>query len=388
MTHIIYSQQQLQLKSIARLKQIYSEIACTVEVSDKRCKDAWITAIVEYQASKVQKLAPAAPDEQTTAQAELDNYIADQAQAVAPEPLTIVEISFSDYEYYAGNQLIASISHDDNHLTQRWVVMVNGKEVFRANTLMRCHRFICTHYKDGTLPVQEKETTPPTTENRIMAHIFNECENYGFEIIDDGIYTSDTEGGKLRKLGQVGCTNGNWWVILGCSGQQQYSNSVFDAVRSLSMAQEATVQGAGSMGEQFSNQIMAQIFIECEKFGFEILDDGIYHNDLKLGEVGQTDGSWWFTRATDEMQQRIPCDSALDAVWWLSMVDVVLQAEPSQEYLQYRPLEQLTTEELQQLLDAEVPDCEQLLDRPFDELTAEEWERLPKYEPHLELVAA
>ncbi|WP_196528449.1 hypothetical protein [Nostoc commune] len=41
MTHIIYSHQQLQLKSIARLKQIYSEIACTVEVSDKRCKDSW-----------------------------------------------------------------------------------------------------------------------------------------------------------------------------------------------------------------------------------------------------------------------------------------------------------------------------------------------------------
>jgi hypothetical protein len=37
------------------------------------------------------------------------------------------------------------------------------------------------------------------------------------------------------KLGQVGCTDGNWWVTLGCSGQQQYSNSVFNAVRTLSM---------------------------------------------------------------------------------------------------------------------------------------------------------
>ena len=156
MTYQIYSQQQLQLKSIARLKQIYSEIACTVEVSDKRCKDAWISAIVKYQASKIQKLAPAAPDEQALAQAELDNYIADQAQAVAPEPLTIVEISFDHHEYYADNKLVASISHDDNHLTQRWVVMVNDKEVFRANTLMRCDRFICTHYKDGSLPVQEE----------------------------------------------------------------------------------------------------------------------------------------------------------------------------------------------------------------------------------------
>ncbi|MCC5654171.1 hypothetical protein LC609_31210 [Nostoc sp. XA013] len=229
MTYNIYSQQQLQLKSIARLKQIYSEIACRVEVSDKRCKDAWISAIVNYQASKIQKLAPAAPDNQALAQAELDNYIADQAQAVAPEPLRIVEISFGDHEYYVDDKLVASISHDDNHLTQRWVVMINDQEVFRANTLMRCDRFICTHYKDGTLPVQEKETTPPTTENHIMAHIFNECQSYGFEILDDGIYNNGV------KLGQVGCTDGNWWVKRRYLGQQQYSNSVYDAVRSLSM---------------------------------------------------------------------------------------------------------------------------------------------------------
>ncbi|MBW4455846.1 MAG: hypothetical protein KME55_25845 [Nostoc indistinguendum CM1-VF10] len=33
MTYHIYSHQQLQLKSIARVKEIYSEIACTVEVT-------------------------------------------------------------------------------------------------------------------------------------------------------------------------------------------------------------------------------------------------------------------------------------------------------------------------------------------------------------------
>ncbi|HYW21191.1 MAG TPA: hypothetical protein VE956_18210 [Nodularia sp. (in: cyanobacteria)] len=256
MTHIIYSHQQLQLKSIARLKQIYSEIACTVEVSDKRCKDSWISAIAKYQASKIHKVA----DEQTTAQAELEEFIATQAQAIAPEPLTIVEISFDHHEYYAGNQLIASITHDDSHLTQRWVVMINDKEVFRANTLMRCDRFICIHYKDGSLPVQEKEATPPTTENQIMAHIFNECQNYGFEILDDGIYNNNGV-----KLGQVGCTNRNWWVILGCSGQQQYSNSVFDAVLSLSMVDTSLAEPVHEYLqsrplEQLSSNELQQLF--------------------------------------------------------------------------------------------------------------------------------
>ncbi|WP_375511042.1 hypothetical protein [uncultured Nostoc sp.] len=265
MTYQIYSHQQLQLKSIARLKQIYSEIACTVEVSDKRCKDSWISAIADYQATQAQKIAQAAPNEQITAQA--NAMAAPTPRANVPEQLTPVEISFYEHEYYAGNQMIASITHDDDHLTQPWVVMVNDKEVFRANTVMRCHRFICTHYKDGTLPVQKQEATP--------------------------------------------CTTGN--------------------------------------------EIMAQIFTECEKFGFEILDDGIYNNDVKLGKVGCTDNGWWFTRATDETQQHIPCDSALDAVWWLSMVDTVPHAE--------------------------AVDCEELLDRPFEMLTALDWEMLREYAP-------
>ncbi|MHC5755932.1 MAG: hypothetical protein ACYTXF_35915 [Nostoc sp.] len=126
---------------------------------------------------------------------------------------------------------------------------------------------------------------------------------------------------------------------------------------------------------------MAQIFTECEKFGFDILDDEIYHNDVKLGEVGQTHGGWWFTCAADETQQRIPCDSALDAMWWLSMVDTSLVTESTPEYLQCRSLEQLTTEELQQLLDAEAAYCEQLLDLLFEQLTAQDWQRLREYGP-------
>jgi hypothetical protein len=260
MTYPTYSQQQLHRKSIARLKQIYSEIACTVEVNDKRCKDAWISAIAsrapeaiaDYQASKVQKLTPAAPD--------------NQAQAISPESLTTVEISFYDHEYYAGNELIAAITYDHD-LTQPWVVIVNGVEKFRANTWARCHRFIQWHHQDGTL----NEPVPVQTEAL--------------------------------------CTTGN--------------------------------------------EVMAQIFNECEKYGFEILDDGIYNNDIKLGEVGCTDAGWWVMR-TGEYQQ-MPCDSAMDAVWWLSMVDTVPHAEAA--------------------------DCEELLDRPFEMLTTPDWELLREYAP-------
>ncbi|BBD70790.1 hypothetical protein NIES4072_71560 [Nostoc commune NIES-4072] len=101
--------------------------------------------------------------------------------------------------------------------------------------------------------MQEQLATAPTTENLIMAHIFNECQNYGFEILDDGIYNDNGV-----KLGQVGCTNGNWWVILGSYGQQQYSNSVFDAVRSLSMV-DVSCDDKSIFDEYFLDQPLEQL---------------------------------------------------------------------------------------------------------------------------------
>ncbi|WP_243458323.1 hypothetical protein [Nostoc sp. UIC 10630] len=285
MTYPTYTQQALSRYNLPRLKRIAAERGVT-PTGDKRAADTWVNAIITYQSTQLQKV-----DNQALAQAELDNYIATQAQAIAPELFTIVEISFDYHEYYADDKLVASISHDDN-LTQPWVVMVNDKELFRANTLMRCDRFICTHYKDGSLPVQEEaegqgavspirnsqfavrslencelrtdncellqrpapcSLSSSTTENQIMAHIFNECQNYGFEILDDGIYNNNGV-----KLGQVGCTDGNWWVKRRYSVQQQYSNSVLDAVRSLSMMDVST-DGKSIFEEYFLDQPLEQL---------------------------------------------------------------------------------------------------------------------------------
>ncbi|MCC5622400.1 hypothetical protein [Nostoc sp. CHAB 5715] len=302
--------------------------------------------------------------------------LAPTPRANAPEPLTPVEISFYHHEYYAGDKLIASISYDDNHLTQRWVVMVEGVEKFRANTWARCHRFIQWHYKDGTL------NTPPIPLQELT---FLEISYYDQEV-HIGDYHTDSYLVASISYDHDNYEDLYWRVMI--NAQEIYRDITpalcYEYIKQ--QYQQGTLPVQEQLPEEVcttGNEIMVQIFTECEKFGFDILDDGIYNGDAeggklrKLGKVGQTDGGWWFTRAADETQQRIPCDSALDAVWWLSMVDVVLQAEPSQEYLQYRPLEQLTTNELQQLLD-----------RPFDELTPDEWEQLREYEPYLQLVAA
>ncbi|MEH2255272.1 hypothetical protein [Nostoc sp.] len=119
------------MKSIARLKQIYSEIACTAKVSDKRCKDSWISAIADYQASKIQKLTPAAPNEQAIGQSELDSFIATQAQAVAPEALITIEINFYHREVYCGKELIAYIAYDHDEFVRFVGYKSSPKRVLR-----------------------------------------------------------------------------------------------------------------------------------------------------------------------------------------------------------------------------------------------------------------
>ncbi|MBE9037194.1 hypothetical protein [aff. Roholtiella sp. LEGE 12411] len=257
MTHPTYTQQALSRYSLSKLKRIAAELGVTPTL-DKRIADTWVNAILNHQSTQLHKV-----DE----------------QAIAPEELTPVEISFYDHEYYNGDKLVAAITYEDD-LTQPWVVMVNGAEIHRANTWAKCHNFITWHHKDGSLPVQ----------------------------------------------------------------------------------QEALVQGALSMGENISplhpapcplsssttgNKIIAQVAVECEKFELEILDDGIYRDNEKLGEVGCTNGNWWFIRAGE--QERVKSDSALDAVWWLSMVDVSF-ATNTESFLD-KPLEQMTGNELQQLLE-------------------------------------
>jgi hypothetical protein len=103
---------------------------------------------------------------------------------------------------------------------------------------------------------------------------------------------------------------------------------------------------------------MVQIAAECEKFEFNIFDDGIYYKDAKLGEVGCTDGNWWVIRASCPSKTKISCDCAFDAVCSLWAVEV----SPN--------------------IDA---DCEQLLDLPFEMLTGSQWQVIKGYKPVSEI---
>lgn len=375
MTYQIYSHQQLQHKSIARLKQIYCEVGCTVEVFDKRCKDAWMNAIAEYQASQVQTAVDAAPDEQAIAQAELDQYIADQAETIAPQ-LTTVEINCYHYEVYALKQLVAYITYDyDEFVTQPWVVMVNGEEIFRDTTIARCQRFIewqhkdksevvsrksevekCSEDKVGISHIEDASKLPPTSDFRFLTSSVDNTLNPQTEvpevptILEISFYDQEAFVGDLL-VASISYDHGNyqnlyWRVMIN-------SNEIFRDIspaRCHSYIKQQYQQGKLPLQDQLEpeepwatdNEIMAEIFSACENYGFEMLEDGIYQNDVKLGEVGCTDGRWWVIRAAEE-NQRIPCNSASEAVQLLS-------ESAADEYLGYRLLEHLSPREWRSLL--------------------------------------
>ena len=339
MTHPTYTQQVLGRYPLPRLKRIAAELGVTPTL-DKRATDTWVDAIISHQSAQTQKVAL---DEQVLAQAELDHHIATQAQAVAPEPLTTVEINFYHHEVYCGKELIAYIAYDhDEFVTQPWLVMVNGEEKFRANTWAKCYRFITWHHKDGTL----RETFPAPFEVAEAPTILE------ISFYDQEAFVGD------YLVASISYDHGNYenlyWRVL-VNNIEIFRD--LSAARCHSYIKQQYQQGTLPIQDQLpeevcttGNEVMVQIFNECEKYGFEILDDGIYHNNVRVGEAGCTDGDWWVMR-TGECQQ-LRCGCAVEAVRSLSVVNVSTDGKSIfDEYFLEQPLEQLTGDKLQRLLD-------------------------------------
>ena len=111
------------------------------------------------------------------AQAELNQYIEQQAEEIAPNasrptldaqyPTPNVQFTSPNgsyiWEAIADGKPIATIYYDDEHLTQRYVVAVGDTEIHRANTQTRAENYIRWHYKQGTLPIAEEEKLEPCT---------------------------------------------------------------------------------------------------------------------------------------------------------------------------------------------------------------------------------
>ncbi|MCC5640999.1 hypothetical protein LC593_35260 [Nostoc sp. CHAB 5844] len=99
------------------------------------------------------------------------------------------------------------------------------------------------------------------------------------------------------------------------------------------------VQSEETPAATTGNEVMARIAQACEHLGYDLLDDGIYFNDVRLVEIVYKNGTYHY-----------------------------VQSLPSQQEVR--------------------SDCVDLFDKPFDLITAQEWLILAEYEPVQELVAA
>lgn len=214
--HPLYTESQLQSKSLSELKAIYTELGAAVEVSDKRTKSAWVNAIVAHQSTQVQKVDESVAvasifESQTVAQAELNQYIDQQAEEIAPHaqfpmsnvqhlvpssqpklltpnlelPIPSVQFAspdgFYNWEAAVEGKTIATIHYDSEYLTQRYVVAVGSQEVHRTNTQAKAENYIRWHYKQGTLPVAEEEKIEPCTIEDCK-YVDNKGQQYAFRI--------------------------------------------------------------------------------------------------------------------------------------------------------------------------------------------------------------
>jgi hypothetical protein len=108
---------------------------------------------------------------------------------------------FYTHEAYADNKIIANIFHDDD-LTQPWVVIVGGKEVWRSNTLKKCQSYVEWHFSEGTLP----EVVEQKKSSLIIKHIDT-------DIARGEVFESRCDGKFIGYIFQSTDDDGDYWHI-------------------------------------------------------------------------------------------------------------------------------------------------------------------------------
>ncbi len=162
MTHQLYTEQQLQAKSLSELKTIYTQIGADVEVADKRSKAAWVNAIVTHQSSQVQKV-----------------------ESVRTEnDVNFPDIDgFYNFEARVNAEVIAEISHDAFNDEKPWYVTVSGVEVFRSVLWCESTDWVKQQYVEGTLNKHQPQQIQVLTTREERAAMIEVLEQHGDEFV-------------------------------------------------------------------------------------------------------------------------------------------------------------------------------------------------------------
>ncbi|MFB2769815.1 hypothetical protein ACE1AT_11080 [Pelatocladus sp. BLCC-F211] len=160
--HPLYTEQQLQAKSLVELKAIYSQIGASVEVADKRCKSAWVEAIVTHQSSQIQKV---------------------------DSPKTENDVNFIDidgfynFEAQVNGEVIAELCHDSFNDVQPWYVSVSGVEVYRSSLWCESTNWVKEQYILGKLSQHQQQQVQVLTTREERATTIEVLEQHGDEFV-------------------------------------------------------------------------------------------------------------------------------------------------------------------------------------------------------------
>ena len=343
MYHFIESD--LNIKSVAQLKDVYSQIGCTLVITDKRIKTNWVQAILTHQSALVEKVQVA------------DVKVDDQS-AAQTEEIKTVEISFYNHEVYKGDQQIASITHDsDDFQTQRWVVMVGETEVHRANSWAKCFEYVRWHHKQGTLPVYEAVVTVAgTTQTQLVeaSAVVTTTSNWNINL------TSNSEIAICSHCDGVGCArcgySGGLSVDL-CAPTTSYRMTYFSRINN--QAAYIARNGHTPIGMLFQTRNTEEFWDEGltrSKNGQPCTGDP----SLPIESIGNKAAHFYRGHASENETTSYYWQCGNSEKYW-SLAEAFIA------------LEKLTTPKTD----------DELLNTPFDELTQLEWERLKRHNKQL-----
>ncbi|MEH2070047.1 MAG: hypothetical protein V7K47_18110 [Nostoc sp.] len=162
MTHQLYTPEQLQAKPLSELKTIYSQIGAAVEVADKRCKSAWVNAIVAHQSSQVQKVE----------------------QKRTEDDVTFTDIDgFYNFEAKVNGEVIAELSHDTFNSEKPWYVIVSGVEIYRSSLWCESTDWVKQQYVADALSKHQPQQVQVLTTREERAATIEVLEQHGEEFV-------------------------------------------------------------------------------------------------------------------------------------------------------------------------------------------------------------
>lgn len=170
MVQPIYTKEKLESLTLGEVKKIAREKGITPD-GNKTYKSVWIDAIAAHQSAKIEKLSGGFR-QIDSAQQELEQYIEEQAQAIAPEQYEVGYKTVDEVEVIERNgirnvmingELAGQYWYDETQFGNPWVMKVAGEE-WTFSAPMQAENAITYNFRTNRTPLVQTEEITATVE--------------------------------------------------------------------------------------------------------------------------------------------------------------------------------------------------------------------------------